>query len=109
MTPYEVWTGNKPDLSHVRIFGSKAMPHILKEKRLKWDKKAKELVLVGYAENHHIGNILHNTVDISLECKASAGEQKMKKRIYLQMAQTSKVNMKIATVHMFQRKLGHFR
>ena len=51
ITPYEVWTGNKPDLSHVRIFGSKVMTHIPKEKRLKWDKKAKELILIGYAEN----------------------------------------------------------
>ncbi|GBP63506.1 hypothetical protein EVAR_49561_1 [Eumeta japonica] len=45
MTPYEVWTGNKPNLSHVRIFGSKVMMHIPKEKRLKWDEKARELIL----------------------------------------------------------------
>ncbi|KAA5634977.1 transposase family protein, partial [Pseudomonas aeruginosa] len=41
MTPYEAWTKKKPDLSHVRIFGSKVMMHIPKEKRLKWDMKAK--------------------------------------------------------------------
>ncbi|CAG4980328.1 unnamed protein product [Colias eurytheme] len=32
-TPYEVWTGKKPNLSHMRIFGCPAMVHIPKEKR----------------------------------------------------------------------------
>lgn len=96
MTPYEVWTGKKPNLSHVRIFGSKVMMHIPKEKRLKWDKKAKELVLVGYAENVKGYRVYdpennsvttsrdiiimekqtENTVDIPVECTVSAEEQK---------------------------------
>ncbi|CAG4939045.1 unnamed protein product [Colias eurytheme] len=50
-TPYEVWSGQKPNLSHLRIFGSKVMVHVPKQKRLKWDEKAKQLILVGYAEN----------------------------------------------------------
>ncbi|CAG4970927.1 unnamed protein product [Colias eurytheme] len=50
-TPYEVWTGQKPNLSHLRIFGSKVMVHVPKQRRLKWDEKAKQLILVGYAEN----------------------------------------------------------
>ncbi|XP_072933025.1 uncharacterized protein [Epargyreus clarus] len=50
-TPIEVWTGRKPDLSHVRIFGSPVMMHVPKNKRLKWDKKAVQFILVGYSEN----------------------------------------------------------
>lgn len=50
-TPYELWTNKKPDLSHVRIFGSKAMVHIPKEKRLKWDTKSQKHILVGFSEN----------------------------------------------------------
>ncbi|KAG6438793.1 hypothetical protein O3G_MSEX000229 [Manduca sexta] len=50
-TPYEKWTGKKPDLSHLRIFGSSAMVHIPKQKRKKWDKKATQMLLVGYSEN----------------------------------------------------------
>lgn len=49
-TPYEIWTGRKPNLSHLRIFGSPVMVHIPKEKRKKWDKKAKKMFLVGYSE-----------------------------------------------------------
>lgn len=50
-TPYEMWTGRKPDLSHIRLFGSPAMVHIPKVKRNKWDKKSNMLQLVGYSEN----------------------------------------------------------
>lgn len=51
ITPYEIWTGRKPNLSHLRIFGSPVMVHIPKQKRRKWDKKAKKMYLVGYSEN----------------------------------------------------------
>lgn len=92
MTPYEAWTGKKPDLSHIRIFGSKVMMHIPKEKRLKWDMKAKEHILVGYADNvkgYRVYDPENNsitisrdiiimetkdTVNIPIECKASAEE-----------------------------------
>lgn len=50
-TPYELWHKRKPDLSHVRIFGSEVMVHIPKEKRLKWDTKSKKHILVGFSEN----------------------------------------------------------
>ena len=50
-TPYELWHNKKPDLSHVRIFGSQVMVHIPKEKRLKWDTKSKKYILVGFSEN----------------------------------------------------------
>ncbi|KAG7203935.1 hypothetical protein KM043_017093 [Ampulex compressa] len=47
-TPYEIWTGSKPDLSHARIFGSEAFVHVPKELRDKLDAKAKRMLLVGY-------------------------------------------------------------
>lgn len=50
-TPFELWTGAKPDISHLRIFGSVVMVHIPKEKRLKWEKKAEKGILVGYPED----------------------------------------------------------
>lgn len=51
MTPFEKWTGRKPDLSHVRIFGSDVMVHVPKVQRQKWDKKAEKFILVGYPDN----------------------------------------------------------
>ncbi|KAK9873393.1 hypothetical protein WA026_022456 [Henosepilachna vigintioctopunctata] len=50
-TPYEVWHSRKPNVEKLRIFGSKAMVHIPKEKRRKWDKKATSMIFVGYSEN----------------------------------------------------------
>ena len=39
-TPQEVWTGKKPSLSHLRVFGFDAYVHVLKEKRTKLDSKS---------------------------------------------------------------------
>ncbi|CAH2109181.1 unnamed protein product [Euphydryas editha] len=50
-TPYELWTNKKPDISHLRVFGSTVMVHVPKEKRLKWDKKSVKCILVGYPDN----------------------------------------------------------
>lgn len=47
-TPFEIWTGKKPDISHLRIFGSSVMVFVPKEKRKKWDKKSIKCLLVGY-------------------------------------------------------------
>ena len=33
MTPFEAWSGHKPDVTHFRIFGSKAWARIPTEKR----------------------------------------------------------------------------
>lgn len=51
MTPEEMWSGRKPNLAHVRVFGSKVMAHVPKPKRKKWDAKAFECVLTGFDEN----------------------------------------------------------
>jgi len=49
-TPYEVWNGEKPDLKHIRAFGSKAYAHVPTEKRSKLDSHSAEGVFVGYIE-----------------------------------------------------------
>lgn len=50
-TPVELFTGEKPNISHIRVFGSKVYSLIPKQKRRKWDDKAEEGVLVGYDGN----------------------------------------------------------
>jgi hypothetical protein len=39
-TPYEVWKGMKPNVSHIRVFRSTVFVHILKEERGSFDFKA---------------------------------------------------------------------
>lgn len=48
-TPEEIWSGIKPDLSHLRVFGSKAMLHVPKVNRTKLQPKSKECIMVGYS------------------------------------------------------------
>lgn len=50
-TPYELWKGKKPNLSHLKIFGSEAMVHVPKEKRHKWDKKSVKMIFMGYCDS----------------------------------------------------------
>jgi len=49
-TPQEVWTGKKPSLSHLRVFGCDAHVHVLKEKQTKLDSKSKKCIFIGYKD-----------------------------------------------------------
>src|SRR6201995_4485840 len=50
-TPYELWTGYRPDISHVRILGSKCYAKRPIEKLKKLQDRAIERILVGYEGN----------------------------------------------------------
>lgn len=60
-TPEEVWTGVQPDLSHLRVFGCKALMHVPKKFRKKWDPKSTEMIFVGYCENTKGYRLIHPT------------------------------------------------
>lgn len=47
-SPEELWSGKKPDLSNLRIFGCKAMIHIPSVKRNKFDPTSKTCTFIGY-------------------------------------------------------------
>jgi hypothetical protein len=49
-TLFELWTGLKPNLSHLRIFGCQAFSQIPNEKHTKLQDKALKCVFVGYGE-----------------------------------------------------------
>ena len=49
-TPHEVWTGKKPSLSHLRVFGCDAYVHVLKDKRVNLDGKYKICISIGYKD-----------------------------------------------------------
>lgn len=50
VTPEERWSGAKPDLSSLRVFGCRAMAHIPKAQRTKLDVKSIQCIFVGYSE-----------------------------------------------------------
>ena len=49
-TPYEVWFGSKPSISHLRPFGCKAFPLNKKPSKGKFERSSKPCVFVGYAK-----------------------------------------------------------
>lgn len=49
-TPQEVWTGKKPSLSHLRIFGCEAYVRVPKEKRTKLDSKSEKCIFIRYKD-----------------------------------------------------------
>jgi hypothetical protein len=49
-TPHEVWFGNNPSLSHLKVFGCDVFVHVPKEKRSKLDKKEVKCIFIGYKE-----------------------------------------------------------
>jgi hypothetical protein len=49
-TPQEVWTGKKPSLTHLKVFGCEAYVHVPKENRSKLDKKDEKCIFIGYKD-----------------------------------------------------------
>lgn len=53
-TPYEIFFGMKPNVEHLKIYGSRVfvrVPEVLRKS--KWDDKAQQGILVGYNENSY--------------------------------------------------------
>lgn len=70
-TPFELWFGKKASINHLKVFGSEAYVHVQKEKRKKWNSKAKKWILVGYCDNTKGYRVWinENNVEISRDVK----------------------------------------
>ena len=47
-TPNEAWSGSKPSVGHLRIFGCIAYAHVPEQKRKKLDDKGEKCIFTGY-------------------------------------------------------------
>jgi hypothetical protein len=50
MSPEEAFTGRRPNVDHIRIFGCLTYSHVPSERRTKLDPTAQQGILVGYSE-----------------------------------------------------------
>jgi hypothetical protein len=50
MTTEEAFTGRRPDVEHIKIFGCLTYSHVPSEKRTKLDPTTQQGILVGYSE-----------------------------------------------------------
>lgn len=67
-TPYEMWFGVKPDLKHLRIFGSEAYVNVPKQHVTKLDARAKKMILVGYessSSNYRVFDPITKKITVS--------------------------------------------
>ncbi|KAK1632201.1 hypothetical protein QYE76_006516 [Lolium multiflorum] len=60
-TPYEILTGNKPNVSYFKVFGCKCYV-LVKDTRLsKFDSRAQEGIFVGYATDSHAYRVFNKS------------------------------------------------
>ena len=52
-TPEEAFSGKKPDISHLKIFGSPIYIHVTKDARKKLEPTAEVGIFLGYTETPH--------------------------------------------------------
>ena len=71
-TPTEFWSGIKPIISYLRVFGCQAWVHILKKRRHKLDPKSQEMIFVGYkpgSKGYQFWDTAHQCFKISHDVK----------------------------------------
>ena len=71
-TPTELWSGTKPNISHLQVFGCQAWVHILKKRRCKLDPKNQEMIFIGYepgSKGYHFWDAAHQCFEISHDVK----------------------------------------
>ena len=51
-TPYELWHGRKPDVSHLQVWGCTAYVHIQKDKRAGLGSHMEKYVFIGYPQGY---------------------------------------------------------
>ena len=51
-TPFELWSGSKPDVSHFRVFGCTSYVHVKKDKRSQLASHTEKCVFIGYPSNY---------------------------------------------------------
>jgi hypothetical protein len=52
VTPYELWNGRKPDVSHLRVWGCTAYVHIQRDKRPALRPHYEKCVFIGHPEGY---------------------------------------------------------
>jgi len=55
VTPEEVWSGKKPDVSHLHVFGCTGYVHVPKKERSKLDAKTRACIFLGYVSDSASG------------------------------------------------------
>ena len=82
--PEEMFSGKKPKVSHLKIFGCLMFAHILKERRTKMDPSGNKGIFVGYCEvskafRIYIPGYHHIEINIDVTCDEDAKLKRSRK------------------------------
>ncbi len=78
-TPWELFFGRKPDVSGMRVFGSKAYVHVPKQLRRKLDSLSTAGTFVGYEPNSKAYRVLMDTGKVQISRDVTFNEQLLQK------------------------------
>ena len=71
-TPKELWSGQKPDMLHLRVFRCLAWVHILKKRRHELQPKSGAMIFIGYepgSKGYQFWDAAHQHFEISHDVK----------------------------------------
>jgi len=73
-TPYEIWTGEKPNLSHLKVWGCDAFVHRTQDpdKFDKTERRAVKCIFLGYSQEKMHAYIFYNPEDMSVIVRRDA-------------------------------------
>lgn len=60
-TPFEIWHGRKPSISHIRVFGSPCLMFIHRKLRTKLQPTSKRMVFLGYTNSTKVYRLMDPT------------------------------------------------
>jgi transposase InsO family protein len=83
VTPFELWKGFKPDLRHIRIFGTEAWKKVDSIARKKFDDKSERRILVGYENNKSYRLLDPQSGKIEVSCSVIFNEKEVRSRNYV--------------------------
>jgi hypothetical protein len=96
ITPEESWSGNKPDVSRLRVFGARAFVHIPEKQRSKLAARSLTCTFLGYARNRHAYRLVHRPSKRFFESRDvvfdEGGTEKRYERIIFEPNDTADVN-----------------
>lgn len=112
-TPYEIFFGKKPNVSHLRLYGSKVFVKIPEHKRVnKFDKKADMGILIGYSNVgyrvllnnkilvvRHVDIVEENIKCIGLNMNESENENNDIRNEDNEHSDNADINMKLENKH----------
>nr|KYP48195.1 Retrovirus-related Pol polyprotein from transposon TNT 1-94 [Cajanus cajan] len=75
--PKEAWSGRRPSIRHLKIFGCISYAHVLDQLRKKLDDKGKRCVFIGYSSNSKTYKIYNSKTKVIISRNVTFNEKGM--------------------------------